>query len=732
MLQFMKNKVLIPSVVCGGLLAFLSFRYINANAQPQGQNAIIQQTVMAIMSEGHYAPRDLNDSFSKKVFDKVLEGLDYDKKFLLQVDYDQLKKSQFQIDDQIKDNRTDFFNQLNEIFVKRIAEAEQYYKPILEKPFNFNENDSIQLDGEKLKFAKNPQELKARWEQMIKYRVLAKYVDLKKAEEKKVKDSTGYVAKTNIVLEKEARESVGKMQDRYFKRLKKLNENDRFSLYMNGVTSAEDPHSDFFPPEDRKRFDEAMSGNFIGIGAQLQAQEDGKIKVQMIITGSPSWQQGQLKNGDIIEKVEGENGPAVDIEGYEIEDVVKLIRGRAGSVVKLHVKHEDGTSQIIPITRGKVELEDTYAKSSVIESNGKRIGYIYLPEFYTNFTGNDDRTSGKDVENEVIKLKEEGVDGIVLDLRNNGGGSLSDVVDMAGIFIGKGPVVQVRGRGDNVMTLKSRQTEPVYTGPLAIMVNGGSASASEILAAAMQDYGRAIIIGANTFGKGTVQKLVPLDPFVTPEARKGIIDAWIAAKNGDAKFEGIGSLKLTIQKFYRINGGSTQLKGVTPDIILPDVYESLDDMGERKNPSALTWDKIKESEYAKTNSIPNLSAMISSSKKRTDVSETFTLVRQTGARLKAQQDHNVYPLNEVKFLAKIAEGEAINKKLDQIDSAKTKLVIVNLKSDLSRVNMDTSAKEKNKKWIDVLKKDAYLNETVNVLNEWIKVVALKPATTSSR
>lgn len=726
MLQFMKNKVLIPSVIFGGALAFFSFRYINANAQPQGQNAIIQQTVMAIMSEGHYAPRDINDSFSKKVFDKVVDGLDYDKKFLQQSDYDQLKKSQFMIDDQIKDNRTDFFNEINTIFVKRIDEAEGYYKPILSKPFNFNENDSIQLDGDKLAFAKNTEELKARWTQMLKYRALAKYVDLKKAEEKKAKDSAGYTPKTNVALEAEARESVSKMQDRYFKRLKKLNENDRFSLYMNGITSAEDPHSDFFPPEDRKRFDEAMSGNFIGIGAQLQAQDDGKIKVQMIITGSPSWQQGQLKNGDVIEKVEGEEKPPVDIEGYEIEDVVKLIRGKAGTVVKLHVKHEDGTQQVIPITRGKVEMEDTYAKSSIIENNGKRIGYIYLPEFYTNFTGNGDRTSGKDVEKEVIKLKEEGVEGIVLDLRNNGGGSLSDVVDMAGIFVGKGPVVQVRGRGNNVITLPSDQSQPIYTGPLAIMVNGGSASASEILAAAMQDYGRAVIIGANTFGKGTVQKLVPLDPFVSPEARKNIIDAWMAAKNGDAKFEGIGSLKLTIQKFYRIDGGSTQLKGVRPDILLPDVYESLDDIGERKNPSALPWDKIKQADYAKTNSIPNLSALIAGSKQRISSSETFNLVKQTGTRLKAQQDHNVYPLNETKYLAKQAEGEAISKKLDQIDSAKTKLSIVNLKSDLSRVSIDTSAKEKNKKWLDALKKDAYLNETVNVLNEWIKVVAMKP------
>lgn len=728
MFEFMKTKILIPSVVCGALLAFLSFRYINTYAQPQDQNAIIQQTVMGLMKEGHYAPQDVNDAFSKKVFDKALESIDYDKRFLTQEDYNALKKHETLIDDQIKDNRTDFFNDLNAIFVKRIAETEKFYKPILSQPFDFNQNDSIQLDGRKLQFVKDVSGLKGRWEQLLKYRTLAKYADLKKQEEKKAKDSVGYVAKTNVVLEKEARESVQKMQARYFKRLNKMNDNDRFSIYMNALTSAEDPHSDFFPPEDRKRFDEMMSGNFIGIGASLQITDEGETKVNMIITGSPSWRQGQLKSGDIIEKVEEGDGskPATEIEGFEIEDVVKLIRGKAGSTVKLHVKHEDGTRKIIPIVRGKVETEDTYAKSSVIENNGKRIGYIYLPEFYTNFTGNGNRTSGVDVKNEVVKLMAENVDGIVLDLRHNGGGSLGDVVEMAGIFIGTGPVVQVRGKNNNSTTLRSRESEAIYKGPLAIMVNGGSASASEILAAAMQDYGRAVVIGANTFGKGTVQKVVDLDPFVSPDARKAIIDAWMAAKNGDAKFEGIGSLKLTIQKFYRIDGGSTQLKGVTPDIILPDAYELLEEFGERRNPAALPWDKIKAAEYSKMNAVPEFAKLEKDSKQRVASNETFQLAKQMAKRLKVQQEHNVYPLNEAKFKQKVEEGEMISKKLEQIDSAKTKLEIVNLKTDLERVNLDTTSVEKNKKWIDALKKDAYLNETVNVLNEWIKVVAIRP------
>lgn len=724
----MKTKLLIPSVIGGAMLAFLSFRYINTYAQPKDQNAIIQQTVISVLQQGHYAPHELNDEFSKKVFEKALESLDFDKRFYTQEDYELLKKHEKQIDDQILANKTDFFIELNDIFVRRVNEAEQLYKPILAAGFDFNTNDSIQLDGRKVAYAKGSEGLRQRWHQLLKYRTLAKFIDLQKQEEKKAKDSVGYVAKSEEVLKKEALESVQKMQERYFKRLKKMNDNDRFAIYMNAVTSAEDPHTDFFPPEDRKRFDEMMSGNFIGIGAQLQTTDEGLTKVVQIITGSPSWHQGQLKAGDIIEKVEEGDGskPAVEIEGYEIEDVVKLIRGRAGTTVKLHVKHEDGTRQVIGIERGKVDLEDTYAKSSIIIQDGKRIGYIYLPEFYTNFTGHGGRTSGEDVRKEVMKLMQENVDGIVLDLRNNGGGSLGDVVDMAGIFIGTGPVVQVRGRNDYVVTMKSRDKEPLYKGPLAIMVNGGSASASEILAAAMQDHGRAIIIGAKTFGKGTVQKVIGLDQWVSPEARKAIIDSWIAAKNGDAKFEGIGSLKFTIQKFYRINGGSTQLKGVTPDILLPDAYELLEEFGERRNPAALPWDKIKPASYEPLNMVPDIAKLEKESKKRVANNETFVLAKQMANRLKQQQEHNVYPLNVSKFKAKLEEGEIISKKMEQIDSAKTKLEVVNLKSDLSRVNMDSSSVEKNKKWIESLKKDAYLNETVNVLNEWIRIVAIRP------
>jgi carboxyl-terminal processing protease len=732
----MRNKILIPAVILTALAVFFSFRYMGGTGEEgnETENKTILNTVMAVLEQGHFAPRPIDDAFSQSVFDKTLENLDYEKKFFLQSDVDALTTYRNKIDDEIKDNSLEFFNKVNNTFIERVNGAEKYYKEILQKPFSFDGNEEIELDSKKISFAKDKPALRTRWERYLKYRVLAKYQDLKEADQKKVKDSANYKAKDFATLEKESRESITKVQDRYFKRLKKLNDNDRFALFMNSITGSEDPHTDFLPPEDKKRFDEMMSGSFIGIGASLQQTEDGKIKVAAIITGSPSWKQGHLKAEDVIIKVaQGDQAP-VDIEGMETDDVVKLIRGPKDTEVRLTVKHADGTTEVIPIIRGKVDMEDTFAKSAIIENKGKKIGYIYLPEFYADFNGNGSgHSSGRDVANEVIKLKAEHVDGIVLDLRNNGGGSLTDVVDMAGIFIGKGPVVQVRASGNQSVTLKSQNTAPLYTGPLAIMVNNGSASASEIMAAAMQDYGRAVVIGTNTFGKGTVQKLVSLDQFVNSSMRDQIIAAFNKAKGGEAQYDGIGSLKLTIQKFYRVDGGSTQLKGVAPDIILPDAYEQLDNIGERRDKASLPWDKINAADYKLWDSPPPLASLRASSQKRVAANETFKIIKQTGERLKVQQDNNIVPLNEAKFVAKQKEAEALSKKLEELDKISSPVNVMNLRSDMAKVNIDTTSKAKNADWLKALKKDVYISETANVLHEWItssaKVVKLNPEMT---
>jgi carboxyl-terminal processing protease len=722
MLKFMRNKILIPALVLSVLAIFFSFRYLGNGDQSsvEGQNEIVMRTVMGVMQEGHYSPRALDDSFSAKVYKKSIENLDYGKKFFLQSDIDKLSAYEFQIDDQILNGSLEYFQALNDIFVKRVDAAKQFYATLLDKPFSFDGNDSVQLDGEKLAFVNSEDELKQRWRAQLKYNVLAKYRDLKEDDEKKVKDSVGYKAKSFATLEKEARESVAKVQERYFKRLLKFNNDDRFAWYLNAITGAEDPHTTFMQPEDKKKFDEMMSGSFIGIGATLQQQEDGRVKVTSIVTGSPSWKQGRLKPEDIIEKVAQGEEPPVDVVGFDLEEVVKMIRGKSGTEVRLSVKHTDGTSEVIPIVRAKVELEEIFARSAIIEENGYRIGYIYLPEFYADFQNAAGRRCSKDVETEVLKLMSEDVAGIILDLRNNGGGSLTDVVDMVGLFTGAGPVVQVRGSGNQSITLSAKQEKPIYTGPLAILINGNSASASEIMAAAIQDYKRGVIIGANSFGKGTVQKLVPLDQFVSSAARRKIIEGLTAAKGGDVQYDGIGSLKLTIQKFYRIDGGSTQLKGVEPDILLPDAYELIEETGERRDKSALPWDKITPVDFEPFFASSSFAELATLSQKRVSANENFKLIKQTAQRIKRQRDDNTVPLNENKYIAKIQEAKDLSAKLDELDSLATGLKIVNAQADLPKINLDTASVAKNENWLKALKKDVYVAEATNVLGDWIK------------
>lgn len=725
MWQFMKTKIIVPSFILLFIALFLSFQYgkrnkSNLNAQSNEQN-IIMETVMNIIKLGHYSPRTLNDSISNSAFDKFFETIDYEKKYFSQQDLKDFEKYRFKLDDEVNANSLDFFNKITVLFRNKLKDSEATYKNILSKPFSFNNNDSLNLDFKKIAFPANDKALQSRWYEILKYRTLVKYHDLKEAEDKKVKDSANYVAKSFDTLESEARASVLKIQERANKRLTKLTDNELFSIYLNSITGTMDPHTTYMLPNDRKRFDEMMSGGFIGIGASLQETDEGKIKITHVITGSPAWKVGKLKAEDIIMQVaQGEEVP-VDIDGYEINDVIKLIRGKKGTEVRLTVLHSDGTKEVVPIIRDEVVYDEVFAKSSIVEKDGKKIGYIYLPEFYADFDGKSTgRRSGKDVENEVKKLMSENVEGIVLDVRNNGGGSLADVIEMAGIFLGRSPVVQVRTNGNNIAPYSSRQSAPLYTGPLAIMINGRSASASEILAAVLQDCGRAVIVGSNSFGKGTVQNIIPLDQALDKNISQRIVDMFNQTKGNNANYDGIGSLKLTIQKFYRINGGSTQLKGVAPDIYLPDAYDQLDIYSEKKDPAALPWDKINPVNYTKWTNPAPLSLLNNKSEARTRNNETFRLITQTGSRLKKQQDNNTVYLNYNKYLDKLKEGKDINDRIEALEkSMDNKMVVINPKDDLAKVNIDEESKKKNKEWLDNLKSDVYVGETVNIMMDWI-------------
>ncbi len=746
MLKFMKNKILIPLLVVGALAAFFSFKYSRTTGQTsEEKRKLVVQMVMKVINGGHYSPKELDDTFSARVFNKLVKEFDYDKLYFTQQDRAKMGAYEFKIDDEIKGNSIEFFDTLDAIYMRRSAGVEKYYPEILSKPFSFDGHEVFQLNPDKKDYAADEPQLKERWAQYLKYRTLEKYVDLKteqgKLKEKldtggytkytiKGKGDTGvqtvYVGrdktdtikgatiKTDAELEADARESIKKSYDRYFARMHKWKDDDRFTAYVDAITETEDPHTQYFPPDDKKDFDVSMSGSFVGIGAKLSPEND-KVTVSSIIVGSPAAHQGELKAGDEITKVGQGSETPVDIQGYELNDVIKLIRGPKGTEVRLTVKRVDGSTKVIPIKRGVIEIEETFAKSAIIKSKDGPVGYIRLPEFYADFNHTSGRTCSADVAAEVKKLKEAGVTGIILDLRNNGGGSLGDVVDMAGIFVGKGPVVQVKNNSAEANKLSAQSNDSaLYTGPLAIMVNENSASASEILAAAMQDYKRAVIVGATTYGKGTVQKMVELDQMVDPMTRLQMLNDSTGAQGSS-----IGAVKLTMEKFYRINGGSTQLKGVTPDVEIPDAYDGYDDeeLGERHNRSALPWDEIKAANYKTTNSLGNLKQLATLSESRIVTNPTFKLIEENAEIVKKKMDDNKVSLNEAEYKREQENLNATSKKLEELQKKTIAMDMTNPPADLAKINEDSTLINKNKDWLKSLSKDIYISETVNIVND---------------
>jgi len=713
-LHFMKKKVLIPVLAVGALAAFFSFKYINTdggddNAPASEQRkSLIVSTVMSAIKQGHFSPRPVDDSFSNAVYNKTLDNLDYERKLFTQQDIDQIKDEQFHIDDELNKGEVTFFDRLNKLFTLAIDRADKIQQEELKQPFNFSTDEKIEMAGNKLPWPADENALKERWRLYLKYRVLARYVDLKKERDEKHnnKDSAKVALKTDAELEIQAREAIVKNQTSFFKRLRKFDDNERFGIFVNTIANCEDPHTDYFAPKTKEQFDVAMSGTFFGIGASLK-DEEGKIKVAAIIAGSPCWKQGELKAGDIITKVAQGAGEPLDIQGFEIDDVVSKIRGKKGSEVRLTVKKVDGSVKVIAIIRDEVKIEETFAKSAIIKSPTGPIGYIYLPEFYADFQHINGRRCADDVATEVQKLKAAGVAGIILDLRNNGGGSLTDVVDMAGLFVDQGPMVQVKSSDAPPTTLRDSQKGTLYDGPLAIMVNGGSASASEIMAAAMQDYKRAVIVGSPTFGKGTVQKVIGLEEYMDPITRMKMMNE-----------APIGSLKLTVQKFYRINGGSTQLRGVIPDVLLPDPYSELD-QGERKDKAAMKWDEIAPANYQAVNAV-DVPTLRAASNKRVLNSGVFGIIAQSADKLKKQEEDNTYPLNEAAYKKEQDEATVLSKKLDELEKKGTPLPVVNIKDDLKAINVDSTSITKNTNWLKAIQKDIYISETVNIVSDMVK------------
>ena len=712
----MSRKFLPVLALLIGVGSFLTFRTMGRNDKgsdnPRSKFEKILRNVGVVLEGGHYSPKDIDDKFSKSVLKKYLTDLDGEKYIFLQKDIDGFNKYSDKIDDEIKGSKLESFFDVSTVYTSRLEEVSKMYQTILSRPLDYSKDENIVLDENKRTFPKTEKEREDFNRRRLKYLVLSRYADMLEEKEKN-SGKEGYVVKADTTLEREARVQVLKQLDRYFATLKSHNKPEElFSDFVNAITTSMDPHTSYFAPVDKRSFDELLSGKFYGIGAQLK-EDDGKIKIASLVGGGPAWKSGNVQVEDEIVKIAQAKAEPVDVTGYSVTDAVKLIRGaEKNSEVRLTLKKADGTFKVVSLLRDVISLEETFVKSSIITGQHK-IGYIYLPEFYADFNDPNGRRCATDVAKEIEKLKAENVDGIIMDLRGNGGGSLYDVVDMAGLFIEDGPICQVKGRNEKPMVMRDRDKSVLYSGPLTVMVDEFSASASEIFAAAIQDYKRGLIIGStSTYGKGTVQRSISLDPDIENQV----------FNKKPAEGQGLGDVKLTFRKFYRINGGATQLKGVTPDIVIPDRYEFYK-IREKDNPDALSWDEINQAPYNPWNPGYNVSTVVTNAKKQLETNPTFKLVREDVQLLEKLNDKD-YSLNLKKFREEQTLIRSTSKKLDGELKLTVDLNVTNPAADLPVITATKDKTDKNKAWLGKVSDDIYIEQTVKIMENMITDASL--------
>jgi carboxyl-terminal processing protease len=707
------------------LLAFASCSFTTTSLDDSDKDKDLIRLITYVLKQGHFNPKEINDEFSEAVFEHYLNQMDPFKRYFYQSDITEFEAYKDKIDDQILAYDLNFFNLTYERLLQRINESKDLYKEVLAQPFDYNLDEDFNTDYKKADFTNSKKEMRERWRKQLKFSAIANYHDLKSVQENekkynkdtnfegtniisdveserifKGKDEKKFVIKTEVELEQEAREVALRSLDELYDFMDDRQRKDWFAVYINAIVEEFDPHTFYFAPEEKDRFDVAMSGNYEGIGARLQKKLDN-ITINEVISGGPAWRQNKLEVGDVILKVRQEDEEkAVNVVGMRLADAIKFIKGPKGTNVILTLKKVDGTIEDLAIPRDIVELEETYAKSSIVIKDDKTFGVINLPKFYVDFEDYKKRNAASDVKKEIERLKAEGMQGLVLDLRNNGGGSLPVVVDLAGLFIKDGPVVQVKTAGEPKEVLKDRDRSIVWDGPLVLLVNELSASASEILAAAMQDYKRAIIIGSKqTYGKGTVQNVLDLNRMVRNNT------------NGD-----MGALKFTTQKYYRINGGSTQLEGVKSDVVVPDRYSYID-IGEKDQDNPLAWDKIDAADFDLWNSYFDYEETIKKSKERMAASEQLKLIDENAQWIKKIRDGNIYSLNYNAYKAKLEGNEEEAKRFEKISDYKTNLTFKSLPYELALTEKDSVLKQKRNRWHVSLSKDVYMEEALNVLND---------------
>ena len=680
-------KLRISIIITFITIAIFGFKLNNEKLSDPEKEKVLLEIVKYVVERGHYSSIQIDDDLSLKIFDDFINKLDPQKRFFTLSDIKELDRFKYKIDDQIKAYDLEFFEEIHDRYRSRIAEAKIFVEKAFENNFDFNDKEYIDLDIDSIPFSSDKNQLYERWRKQIKYSIL----DIISQ-----KNSSDSIDDNEVMMN--AISTVKKSTNDFFNYANEIERDDWFSVFLNSFVGQFDPHTFYFKPDDKEKFDVSISGNFDGIGARL-SKADGNVKIVDVIIGGPVWKDKLLDVGDIILAVGQADQEPISIFGMKLDDSIKLIKGPAGTTVTLRIKKLDGQIKDVKIKRDVVELEETFAKSTLISKNSKNYGYISLPKFYADFDNYKNRNSANDVKNEIIKLKNNGIKGLILDLRNNGGGSLQTVVEMTGLFIEKGPIVQVKSIGNRKKILYDRDAQVYWNGPLVLLINEMSASASEIISAALQDYNRAIIIGSEkSFGKGTVQNIVDLNRFIS---------------NSDYD---MGAIKVTTDIFYRINGESVQLEGVESDIVIPDSYMYVFD-GERDEKNPIKWDKIGPATYTKWQSYDEKFKYVTDQMNRKlNQNNIINDIYERANWIKSQQNINNIPLNLVEYKKYQKDQKLKASQFDKISKYENQLSFELLKTEKTFIQENKELLEERIKWHKNLSKDIFIDQAVNTLD----------------
>ncbi|MFT5729081.1 MAG: carboxyl-terminal processing protease [Desulforhopalus sp.] len=729
----MKN-IKIFSFLSVAVFLFLSFSISNAAVSPSQKidskrNRLIGYILSKQLPPLHFSDKNLDNKLSKAAFNLYIKQLDFQKRFLLKEDVKQLEAFAPYIDNNLArghislpdagyDILSEKIDIVQDIVSKLLVDetvtiGNKENSEIVVGSFNVSQKDMYETDPEKMDFVENIEGLRDRWRKILKTQLISQYFDLIEEQNKELQKKNGLdnplpIVNDDVNVWEDSLAKLRKRNTSFFQRIHQETLQDHYDRYFNCITRAFGPHTNYIPPASKEQFDISMRGSLEGIGALLR-EDDGLIKVVRIIPGSASAIQGRLKAEDVIYAVAQEGEEPVDITDMRLRDAVRLIRGPKGEAVTLKVKKADGAKETIRIIRDVVQIEETFVKSTVIQSDdGRKTGYIFIPSFYRDFEGSrnggNGRNSTDDTRAELEKIKAEGVDGIILDLRDDGGGALVDAVDITGLFIESGPVVQVKNSFGDIRVLSDTSTDVEFDGPLVVLVNQFSASASEIVAAALQDYGRAVIVGnTHTHGKGTVQTIIDLNENIPLLQLK--------------KYDNLGALKVTIQKFYRVNGGSTQYEGVVPDIILPNLSEHIKS-NERYLDYSLPWDSIEPIEYTPAKGhIKDLSLLKQRSLKRAAADEGLQVIKEEAAKALARSLDTTLTIQFDNMLDKRLEVEQVREKVG-VHYSKFKDIEEEEEELESGVDVK---KDEKKKWLDEVNNDPYIREAVNIITDIIEL-----------